>query len=140
VNQAATEWLRMAEIDIDGVRRALMPLPAANLELGAYHCQQAAEKLVKALLVALGLLFPRGGAAGHDIGLAVRRIPEAHPLRDDAAALVALTPWATAFRYPADDPATATRPPAATELAAWLARLESMRRRVAAVLQPSSTP
>ena len=136
MNPAAAEWLRKAEIDLDGVRRALLPLPLPNLELSAFHCQQAAEKLVQALLVALGLAYPRGGSAGHDIGLAVRQIPAAHPLRDDAAALIALTPWATAFRYPADDPTPAAEPSAATELAAWLARLEAMRDRVAA----SSTP
>jgi HEPN domain-containing protein len=137
---AAAEWLRTAEVDLDGVRRALLPLPAPNLELGAYHCQQAAEKLVKALLVALGLVYPRGGSAGHDIGLAVRRIPDTHPLREDAAALIALTPWATAFRYPAEDPATAAQPPAATELAVWLARLEALRDRVAAMVPLEPEP
>jgi HEPN domain-containing protein len=140
MNPAAAAWLRKAEIDLDGVRRALLPLPTPNLELGAYHCQQAAEKPVKSLLVSLGLAYARGGSAGHDIGLAVRQIPATHPLHDDAAALIGLTPWATAFRYPDDDPATAAQPPSAVELALWLDRLEAMRDRIVASLPPNSTP
>lgn len=79
MSDAAAEWLRKAELDLDGVRRALLPVPHPNPELGAYHCQQAAEKLVKALLVSLGLVYPRGGLQGHDIGLAARRIPPRRP-------------------------------------------------------------
>lgn len=123
----ADAWLRKADSDLDGVRRALLPLPDPNAELAAYHCQQAAEKLVKALLIVLGIAHPRRGLAGHDIGLAAARVPEGHPLRGDAIALAALTPWATAFRYPDEDPATAAELPGASELAAWLARLEAFR-------------
>jgi HEPN domain-containing protein len=132
---AAAEWLRKAETDLDGVRRSLMPVPRPNPELGAYHCQQAAEKLVKALLVSLGLVYPRGGPQGHDIGLAARRIPPEHPLHAEAAGLAALTPWATAFRYPAEDPATAPEPPEVEVLANWLERLEAFRDCLEGLLQ-----
>ena len=46
----ATSWLEKAKGDLDVVRRSLMPLPDKNLEAAAYHCQQAAEKSIKALL------------------------------------------------------------------------------------------
>ncbi|MFZ4407586.1 MAG: HEPN domain-containing protein [Paracraurococcus sp.] len=129
----AVAWLRRAESDLDGVRRALMPLPGPNPELAAYHCQQAGEKLVKALLVALGIAFPRRGFTGHDIGLAARLIPDGHALRPVAVALAELTPWATAFRYPTEDPSTAEATPTPEVLAAWLERLEAFRTDVAAL-------
>ena len=57
----ATSWLEKAKGDLDVVRRSLMPLPDKNLEAAAYHCQQAAEKSIKALLVHLKIAYPRGG-------------------------------------------------------------------------------
>lgn len=47
MNRIAVEWLRKVDVDLDGIRRALLPLPLPNLELGAYHCQQATEKLLR---------------------------------------------------------------------------------------------
>ena len=53
------------------------------------HCQQAAEKLTKAVLVALRLAYPRG-RSGHDIGLAAAQIPSDHQLHAAAEALESL--------------------------------------------------
>jgi len=73
-----------------------MPLPDQNLEMAAYHTQQAAEKGVKALLTHLGIAYARG-RHGHDIALAAAGIPASHRLAGDAQALGALTPWATSL-------------------------------------------
>ena len=69
-----------------------------------YHCQQAAEKLLKAFLVAKGVAPPRS----HDLLLLLERIlplePASESLRND---LSVLTPYAVAARYPdcdADQP------------------------------------
>ncbi|GEO15785.1 HEPN domain-containing protein [Microvirga aerophila] len=56
-----------------------MPLPDQNLEMAAYHTQQAAEKGVKALLTHLGIAYARG-QHGHDIALAAAGIPASHRL------------------------------------------------------------
>ena len=114
----------MAAKDLDAVRRSLMPLPDQNLETAAYHTQQAAEKGVKALLTHLGIAYARG-RHGHDIALAAAGVPASHQLAGDAQALGALTPWATAWRYPADDPATAAPLPEATEIEQWAEKVEA---------------
>ncbi len=121
----ATSWLEKAKGDLDVVRRSLMPLPDKNLEAAAYHCQQAAEKSIKALLVHLKIAYPRGGGRGHDLGLAASAAPKGHKLYSEALALVPLTPWATAYRYPSDDPATAPAVPSDSDIEKWLERIES---------------
>lgn len=127
---AATAWLDKVARDIDAVRRALMPMPGPNLEIAAYHTQQAAEKAVKALLVHLRIAYPVG-REGHDINMAAAAIPAEHSLAQQASALAPLSPWATAWRYPADDPATAAPPPPADEIARWLERIETFAHAVA---------
>ena len=53
----ARSRLEAADADIDAVRRSLRPDPTPNLPIAAYHCQQAVEKLIKALLVHLALPY-----------------------------------------------------------------------------------
>jgi hypothetical protein len=45
----AAEWIVSADTDLDASRRCLADPP--NVDVAAYHCQQAAEKLIKAVLV-----------------------------------------------------------------------------------------
>ena len=73
------------------------PLP--SLAGAAYHCQQAAEKLVKAVLVESRTPFPKT----HDIGALAGLLPENHPLKAKLATLAKLTPYGVAYRYPAED-------------------------------------
>jgi HEPN domain-containing protein len=86
----ADDMLAKARSDLDMVRRAMTPPTDQNLEQAAYHIQQAAEKARKALLVHLGIAYPRGGAKGHDLKLSALLIPPAHRLHSDANALVSL--------------------------------------------------
>lgn len=111
----ARSWLEVAETDVDAVKRSLLPMPDPNIPAAAYHCQQAVEKVLKALLVQLSITFPRG-SAGHDLQVLVNCLPNTHPLRDEASALVQIRTWATAFRYPADDPFTAEPLPSADDV------------------------
>lgn len=99
------------------------PTPTA----AAYHCQQAAEKLVKAVLVSSGIHPPKS----HDIGALVDRLGEAHPLHATVAPLARFTPYAWLFRYPSAAPTEPSpEPPSATEVGRWLGEL---RRVIAAV-------
>lgn len=137
----ADEMLAKARSDLDMVRRAMTPPTDQNLEQAAYHIQQAAEKALKALLIHLGIAYPRGGARGHDIKLSALMIPLGHRLYSDANALVALTPWATAFRYPADDPLTAPMIPSAKEIKSWESKVQSFADEVDAEIPKSqATP
>lgn len=103
-------WLAKADNDLDSVRRAMNPDPDTNNESAAYHLQQAAEKLLKVALGHEGIPYPRG-SAGHDLQVGADRLPSGHPLLPAAQALAPYTPWATAYRYPDDDPATAVPVP-----------------------------
>jgi HEPN domain-containing protein len=82
-----------------------MPQPA--LGIAAYHCQQAAEKLVKGLLVVAGVGFPRT----HDLlELAGRAAPFYSDLSSLLGALGPLTVWSVAYRYPGSKSTTNLTP------------------------------
>ena len=69
-----------------------------------FHCQQAAEKLLKALLSELGISFPRT----HNLRLLMDLLADVgHPLPPELDNLDSLTPFGTLFRY--EDIPSATR-------------------------------
>jgi HEPN domain-containing protein len=72
------------------------------LDTAVYHCQQTAEKALKAFLVSAGLSMPKT----HDVGRLVQ-LASAHDAQMAQLQAMAdsLTPFATEFRYPADDEA-----------------------------------
>jgi HEPN domain-containing protein len=125
-------WLVAADADLDAIRRCLIDPP--NTIAAAYHCQQAAEKLIKALLVVLDIPYPRG-RQGHDLATTASLIPATHRLRSAAEAFDAITIWSIAFRYPIDDPMQAEPLPDAAEVAAWFVRIASFRDEVAVLLE-----
>jgi HEPN domain-containing protein len=96
--------LTLAKQDVVAARRLLQP-PAA-LKHAAYFVQQATEKALKARLIDLGIAFPRHGGRGHDLVALSGLLPPEDPMKMMFEAISAVTPWATAFRYPSDDPAT----------------------------------
>jgi HEPN domain-containing protein len=71
-------------------------------EIFGFHCQQAAEKLLKALLSDAGIGYPRT----HNLRVLMDLLADAgHPLPPDLFELDMLTPYGTLFRYediPAD--------------------------------------
>ncbi len=117
--EAARAWLAAAEDDLRAVAGCLHgpePPPTG----AAYHCQQAAEKLVKAVLVAADIHPPKS----HDIGSLVDRLGVAHPLRPTLAPLARFTPYAWLFRYPSAAPTEESSvPPSAEEVGRWLGEL-----------------
>ncbi len=62
----------------------------------AYLCQQAAEKLIKAVLLDSGI----EAGTEHHLDTLVGRLPEGHPWKARLRALDKYTPYATAYRYP----------------------------------------
>ena len=96
--EIAKQWLAKAESDL---LNADNNLKAENVpyDTVCFHCQQAAEKMLKAYLVARGKEYP----ISHDLLLILERImsldPRAEKLRD---ALVLLIPYAVEVRYPDD--------------------------------------
>ena len=90
-------WLAQADID-RGAAEALAL--SGRPELGpalAFHCQQDAEKIMKATLVRLGIAPPKTHDLVYLLDLLVAQIPALHTLGLHAAALV---PFAVLHRYP----------------------------------------
>lgn len=120
--QPQRQWLDIAERDF-GVAKHLFelyrPMP---LEIICYHCQQCAEKALKALYIALDT--PGGVPRTHDLSLLLDQMQNTVDISDryyDLADM--LTPYGTAARYPSnmnfDEINTTKALQAAEELLAW---------------------
>lgn len=122
----AGRWLVHAEEDLRVARLALAAAPPL-VRPAAYHAQQAAEKLLKALLVLHGTAVPRTHDLAHLLSLT-----GPPPGMDAAAAeeIAAISPWSVATRYPGLDD---VGQPLAAEVAAILPLLDGLARAVAAI-------
>lgn len=102
--------LRKAAQDMAVLNKLIDDQEISDETLG-YHAQQAAEKLIKALLALKGHPYPRS----HNIGLLLD-VLQSHgmPLPRRFDNLDALTPFGTVFRY--DDLGSTLRLPAGTSL------------------------
>ncbi len=90
----ARRWLVIVDEDIDvAIAASRIQRPGAS----AYHVQQAAEKLVKALLVLAGEAFRRT----HDMDDLLAPLLRAYPAFAGYAEVVRpLSIWGVAYRYP----------------------------------------
>ena len=125
----AKAWLAKAEEDLAAVRVCLDAKPPL-LGIAAYHCQQAAEKLIKGLLVLAALPFRKT----HDLDELSEAAASTYP---DLGALLdhvrARTYWGFAFRYPMPgEQDGGQNPPAADEIEVMLGHLSELRVRLAA--------
>lgn len=92
----AKAWMVKAWRDLETARRAATGQPPFY-DVAVYHCQQAAEKAVKAFLVHHGKLYEKT----HDIEVLTDLAGEVDSNFSQLAdAADALTPYATRFRYP----------------------------------------
>jgi HEPN domain-containing protein len=94
------QWFAKAELDYRAAER-LVRDPEPLREIIAFHCQQAAEKYLKALLVSLQIEFPKT----HDLEELLELLA---PVRSDVAATLegieVLSPFGVKIRYPGDFP------------------------------------
>ena len=89
-------WMVKAWRDLETARRSASGEPPFY-DIAVYHCQQAAEKAVKAFLVHHGKPYEKT----HDIEVLVDLAAEMDAKFSELAdAADALTPYATRFRYP----------------------------------------
>ena len=125
----ARRWFATADEDIRTAEVCLKATPQL-VDAAAFHCQQAAEKMLKGLLVAAR----RKAEKSHDLELLARSVAEVFPeLADDMLPIRQLTPWYVATRYPDID---AGPQPTASEVCDVLHRLGALRRRADA-LEPT---
>lgn len=96
-------WLLEAQA---GMRAAehLLGIEQDDYSAVAFHAQQAAEKLLKALLVRHQIPFPKT----HDIAQLLELVAQSTPsLCDELAPAALLTPFGVEFRYPGEETADA---------------------------------
>jgi HEPN domain-containing protein len=121
--KVVAEWLERVRSDLVMARKACEgddPLP----EQAAYHVQQAAEKLTKAVLVAV----QKRPRKGHQIGEFAKRLPLAFPDRERFLALDRFSDYVWAHRYPGEDFGRPPPPvPSVTEARAWIAEVETLK-------------
>lgn len=95
-SEKARAWLQTAQSDLESAK-LLGSATEPKRDTAVYHCQQAAEKAVKAFLVAHG----RGFEKVHDVERLVAQAAKVHgDFSNLAVAAAELTPLATAYRYP----------------------------------------
>lgn len=90
--------LRIAREDLEGARL----LAKHGNRNAAYLSEQAAEKIIRAVLTSEGT----HGGIGHALGQMVNAIPDANPLKSQLALLTPLAAYAKAYRYPTSSPST----------------------------------
>ena len=100
MKRATRDWLKKAEADylaaVDLARRRKIPLP----DQVCFHCQQCAEKYVKARLEEANVRIPKTHDLGELLKLALPFAPLWSALQP---ALRSLSQYAVAFRYPGDE-------------------------------------
>lgn len=82
------------------VAMACLALDPPSLGNAAYHCQQAAEKVLKGLLVEAEIGFRRVHDLDELADAATRCFPD---FAADLDACRPFTAWATEYRYPSED-------------------------------------
>jgi predicted nucleotidyltransferase/HEPN domain-containing protein len=120
--KVVAEWLTRVDGDLIMARKACEGDDAVP-DQGAYHIQQAAEKLTKAALVA-NRVRPR---KGHKIGEFAKRLPAAFPLRERFLALERFTKFVWVHRYPTESDAPPEPEPSATEVRVWIDEVEQLK-------------
>lgn len=91
-------WLDKAESDL-GAARALVLGPERFLDSGVYHCQQTAEKSLKAMLTFHDIPFPKTHNLSELVASCQSFDSSAMSFMEFANLL---TPYASEFRYPGD--------------------------------------
>ena len=90
------QWVRIAEEDLKGACDMAAQRPPLR-NLACFHCQQSAEKYLKALLQERGAVVPRT----HDLGVLLDLLLPYDPtLASLRRALKSLSRYAVDFRYP----------------------------------------
>jgi HEPN domain-containing protein len=96
MKKLTAEWLRKAEADVAVAKRIRQHHPPLH-DAVCFHCQQAAEKFLKALMQELSLAIPKT----HDLDDLLRRsVSHFATLRSLRRGLVFLSDFAVDPRYP----------------------------------------
>lgn len=99
MNALTAEWIAKAEGDWSTAQREARVRKLPNFDPVCFHCQQCAEKYLKAILVDSGKPHPKI----HDLERLLDLVEAVIPLLGSfRPALADLTDFAVEFRYPGD--------------------------------------
>lgn len=93
------QWIKMAEMDYGVAKHLFQTYYPKPFEIICYHCQQAAEKAIKALII-------DGGAQGglpkkHDLSFLLNQIKNSVKIEEKYYDYAdTLTPYGISIRYP----------------------------------------
>jgi HEPN domain-containing protein len=90
------QWYRKSQRDLESARR-LMEGDEPYCDTAVYHCQQAAEKAIKAYLTSRDIVFTK---THNLVSLIALCLPEESKFAQWEEEAEILTPYATEFRYP----------------------------------------
>ena len=96
--EEAQQWLNKSQRDLK-VAWVLINHEESLLDAVVYHCQQSAEKALKAYLTYQNVAFRKTHDLDVLVDLCALSEPSFQDLKDSADSL---TPYATEFRYPSD--------------------------------------
>jgi HEPN domain-containing protein len=98
MKRKTAQWVRKAEADVKGARTLAGVRPRLH-DLICFHCQQAAEKYLKAALQEIGLPITRT----HDLDDLLNDLrPHVPPVRRLRRGVLFLTQFAVDYRYPGE--------------------------------------
>ena len=117
------QWVTKAEEDVDSARALAAQTPPRR-NAACFHCQQASEKYLKALLQELGLAVPRTHDLKQLLSLLLPHDATLAPLR---RSVPSLTKYAVEYRYPGMSATT-------RQMQAALRTMERVRRELRARL------
>jgi HEPN domain-containing protein len=92
----SNDWLRFARDDFE-TAEYLLGMNPRKVEIICYHCQQCAEKCLKAILAQFDDEIPRTHDLRSLLRLGLRHVPTIEALSE---VLPGLQPYAAAVRYP----------------------------------------
>ena len=92
------EWIRYAQMDYDAAKNMSILHKPVPLEIVCYHCQQSAEKILKAYAIAKGESLIKT----HDLRILITQcLKHEKAFGSLSVACSALTDYAALTRYPA---------------------------------------
>lgn len=99
MNAASLEWVAKAEADWSTAQREARARQNPNFDAVCFHCQQCAEKYLKAILVNAGVAHPRIHDLERLLDLVEPLAPLLAPFRPT---LGDLSDYAVEYRYPGE--------------------------------------
>jgi len=123
-------YLDDVDLELDAAKRLIAEPPN---RFAAFHLQQAAEKLIKAIRLGRGLRMTKD----HDLELLINELSPDDAWRPKLAVLEPLSSYATTYRYPSPMGRRKTGP-SSDEVLVWIETIAGLRAEARALVQPAT--